>query len=80
MNQNHWRRLFVTGILIARYPQLGFLIYGAGWFVVLQVLGVLFLLKRRNWLPLASTSPPLSAAPSTRSGSSGLVHSCSKGA
>jgi|GEM_PF-6421729 len=45
--------MFVTGILIARYPQYGFLIYGAGWFIVLETLGLIFLLKRPKWLPRA---------------------------
>jgi len=42
--------MFLVGILTANYPQYGFLIYGAGWFLLLQVLGLVFLLKRRHWL------------------------------
>lgn len=43
--------MFVTGILIARFEEYGFLIYGLGWFLILEVLGLLFLVKRRQWLP-----------------------------
>ncbi|MCS6976392.1 MAG: hypothetical protein NZM31_05200 [Gemmatales bacterium] len=42
--------MFLVGIVTARYPDYGFLIYGAGWFLLLQVLGIVFLLKRRRWL------------------------------
>jgi hypothetical protein len=34
--------MFVTGRLMAWFPQIGFLLYGAGWLLVLQTLGVLF--------------------------------------
>lgn len=42
--------MFGTGILIARFPEYGFLIYGAGWLVVLQTLAVIFFRKRKRWL------------------------------
>ena len=42
----------LTGGLIARYPAYGFLIYGAGWLLVLEGLAVIFLRKRRRWLPV----------------------------
>jgi hypothetical protein len=48
--------MFVTGILIAYFPQYGFLIYGAGWWLVLEVLGVVFLVKRRRWLGEVNTT------------------------
>jgi hypothetical protein len=51
--------LCVTGGLIARFPAYGFLLYGAGWLVVLQGLGVVFYRKRRRWLSGAT----LPAAP-----------------
>jgi hypothetical protein len=41
--------LCATGGLIARFPAYGFLIYGAGWLVVLEALGVVFFRKRRRW-------------------------------
>jgi hypothetical protein len=43
--------LCATGGLIARFPAYGFLLYGAGWLVVLEALGVVFFHKRRRWLP-----------------------------
>jgi hypothetical protein len=42
--------MFVAGTLMARFPAYGFLIYGAGWLVVLQSLGVIFYRRRRRWL------------------------------
>lgn len=42
--------MFVTGILMARFPTYGFLIYGSGWLLVLQSLGFIFWRKRRHWL------------------------------
>ena len=42
--------MFVTGILMAKFPSYGFLIYGTGWLLVLQTLGIIFLQKRRRWL------------------------------
>jgi hypothetical protein len=41
--------LCATGGLIARFPTYGFLLYGAGWLVVLQALGVVFFRKRDRW-------------------------------
>jgi hypothetical protein len=60
--------LCATGGLIARFPAYGFLIYGAGWLVVLEALGVVFFRKRRRWL---SPGPVLRAGASPR----GLVPS-----
>jgi hypothetical protein len=44
--------LFVTGILMAQYPMHVFLIYGLGWLLVLQSLGVVFWLKRGRYRDL----------------------------
>jgi hypothetical protein len=38
-----------TGGLIAHYPDYGFLIYGAGWLLVLEGLAVVFFRKRKFW-------------------------------
>jgi hypothetical protein len=35
---------------MARFVEYGFLIYGAGWWVVLHGIGLVFLGKRRRWL------------------------------
>ncbi|HJT78510.1 MAG TPA: hypothetical protein VJ739_15000 [Gemmataceae bacterium] len=48
--------LCVCGGLIARFPAYGFLIYGGGWLVVLEALGVVFFRKRKRWLPAATGS------------------------
>jgi hypothetical protein len=42
--------MFVTGILIAYFPAYGFLIYGAGWLLVLQTVGVILYRKRQRLL------------------------------
>jgi hypothetical protein len=42
--------MLVTGSLMALFPGVGFLIYGAGWLLVLQTLGIIFFGKRRRWL------------------------------
>jgi hypothetical protein len=57
--------MFFVGLLTASYPQYGFLLYGAGWFIILQVIGVVFLVRRQRWLAELSPSPAssLSAAP-----------------
>jgi hypothetical protein len=53
--------MFAVGILMANFPQYGFLIYGVGWWIILQVLGVIFLRKRRRWLTEANAqATPLS--------------------
>jgi hypothetical protein len=44
--------MFITGSLIARFAAYGFLLYGGGWFVVLQALGVIFYRRRHRWLTL----------------------------
>lgn len=54
--------LCVCGGLIARFPAYGFLIYGGGWLVVLEALGVVFFRKRKRWLP-ASAEPAAVVAP-----------------
>jgi hypothetical protein len=46
--------LFITGILIAYFPAYGFLIYGAGWLLVLQAIGIVLYRKRRRLLADAS--------------------------
>jgi hypothetical protein len=48
--------LCATGGFIARFPSYGFLIYGGGWLVVLEALGVVYFRKRKCWLP-ASSNP-----------------------
>jgi hypothetical protein len=40
--------MFVTGMAIARFPAYGFLIYGVGWLVVLQTMGIVLWCKRRR--------------------------------
>lgn len=42
--------MFVTGMLMAWFPRYGFPLYGAGWLVVLQTIGLIFLRKRKRWL------------------------------
>jgi hypothetical protein len=42
--------LFITGTLIAYFPAYGFLIYGAGWLIVLETVGLLLYRKRRQLL------------------------------
>lgn len=49
--------MFVTGILMAVFPTYGFLIYGCGWLLVLQSLGIVFLLRRKLWLTPALDGP-----------------------
>jgi hypothetical protein len=41
--------MFVTGSLMTFFPQVSFLLYGAGWLLVLQTLGIIFFCKRRRW-------------------------------
>jgi hypothetical protein len=53
--------MFVTGSLMARFPDVGFLIYGGGWLLVLQTLGVIFYRKRRRWLQHPDTAAVQSA-------------------
>ncbi len=58
--------MFATGIVMARFPEHGFLIYGAGWLVILQTMGIIFLRKRERWLaetPLAALHDPLTPNP-----------------
>jgi len=42
--------MFLTGIVMARLPQYGFLLFGGSWWVVLHVLAVVFFLRRRHRL------------------------------
>jgi len=42
--------MFLTGVLMARFRHYQFLIYGAGWLIVLETLGMLLLMKRGYWL------------------------------
>jgi hypothetical protein len=64
--------LSVTGILMASFPEQGFLLYGAGWLLVLQTLGILCWRKRRHWLaqPAGSVSPAPANAPLASAGRS----------
>jgi hypothetical protein len=57
-----------TGGLIARFPAYGFLLYGAGWLLVLEGLAVVFLLKRKRWLP---TPCPEAGPTPARNGTAG---------
>jgi hypothetical protein len=50
-----------TGGLIAHFPAYGFLLYGAGWLLVLEGLAIIFLRKRRRWLP--APRPEAAAGP-----------------
>jgi hypothetical protein len=40
--------MFVTSMLIARFPAYGFLIYGGSWVLVLQILGLVLLRNKRR--------------------------------
>lgn len=51
--------MFATGTLIAQFPHVGFLLYGFGWLLVLQTLGVIFYRKRQRWLDPVITSKRL---------------------
>jgi hypothetical protein len=42
--------MWVTGILMARFPAYGFLLYGSGWLIILQRLGMVFRRRQRHWL------------------------------
>jgi hypothetical protein len=42
--------LFATGTAIALYPHDGFLLYGAGWLIVLETMAVIFRLRQGRWL------------------------------
>jgi hypothetical protein len=42
--------MFVTGILMATFRECQFLLYGAGWLVVLQALSFILLRQRSYWL------------------------------
>jgi hypothetical protein len=37
---------------MAQFPAYGFLLYGGGWFVVLQTLGMIFYRRRARWLTI----------------------------
>jgi hypothetical protein len=41
--------MWVTSVLIACLPRYGFLLYGGGWLLVLQTLGVIFWRRRRRF-------------------------------
>jgi hypothetical protein len=49
---------FISGIFMARFPEIGFLIYGGSWLLILQALGIIFLLRRKRFLPLPETIIP----------------------
>ncbi len=59
--------MWVTGLLIARFPAYGFLFYGGAWLLVLQSLGVVF--RRQGRRVARSTT-------SCRKGSSSIVTVC----
>jgi hypothetical protein len=50
--------MFVVGVLMALYPGWAFLIWGSSWCLVLQVMGLVFLRKRRQWLPAQDVGLP----------------------
>src|SRR5262249_23764106 len=43
--------LFVAGGFMARHPAYGFLIYGGAWLIVLQCLGIILWVRRKEWVP-----------------------------
>jgi len=43
--------MFVSGSFMARFPNIGFPIYGGSWLLVLQSLGIIFLVRRKRFLP-----------------------------
>ncbi len=46
--------MFTTGMACARFPACGFLIYGVGWLVILQTMGIILWCKRRTGCPRAA--------------------------
>jgi hypothetical protein len=40
--------MFVTGVLMAKFREYQFMIYGAGWLVVLESLSAVLLLRKRK--------------------------------
>jgi hypothetical protein len=42
--------MFATGMAIAHFPRYGFLLYGAGWLIVLEALGMILWRKRKTCL------------------------------
>jgi hypothetical protein len=42
--------LFATGTGVALYPHYGFLLYGAGWLIVLETMAVIFRRRQARWL------------------------------
>lgn len=46
--------MVITGSLMALFPHRAFVIYGAGWLLILQTLAVIFFRKRRRWLTQAA--------------------------
>ena len=59
--------MFATGILMAKFPSHEFLIYGLGWFVVLETLSVILWRRRKGWLQLANASSGKDGAHSNES-------------
>jgi hypothetical protein len=54
--------MFATGIIMARFPEYGFLLYGASWWIVLHILALIFYRKRHRYaadieLPSAAAIP-----------------------
>ncbi len=50
-------QMYFTGLLISRFPQQGYLIFGASWFLALQGLGLVLALRRRNESRAALSAP-----------------------
>jgi hypothetical protein len=46
--------MFVTGVLMARFRDYEFLIYGVGWLVVLETLSLTLWLRRGRWIVIAA--------------------------
>ena len=56
--------MIVVGVLMAVFDKYALLLYGGGWLVILQTLGVWFWRDRRNWLSdtvQTSATPPARA-------------------
>jgi hypothetical protein len=51
--------MWVTAGLIARFSEVGFLLYGTAWLLVLETLGVVFFCKQRYWRAADGVPAPL---------------------
>jgi membrane-associated HD superfamily phosphohydrolase len=55
--------MFATGLLMAKFKSYQFLIYGAGWFVVLEALSVTLWFRRRRWIITAPAKMVANSSP-----------------